>query len=414
VNKPRADRLKICDDTLPPPAAPLQAAAGDDAPALRARLSEVVAELSAARHALWQREAELAAGVPVTARGDETPHLAERLQAVLQGGAEAIECHAAALYLLDEATSHLKLRSTWGLSPKKLTDPPRPLAGAVADLEALLGHAVVLTDPKLAESWNAPESLPAALCVPVASPTIPLGTLWFFARQPREFSDCQTNLAEIIAGRVAADLDRAALLNEAAANEPTRRLLRELESWRQDHARRTFPNVDGWRFTRVDQVGADSGKIIDILAVGRRRVAALVATVQTTPLSAEIAATALRIAFAALAGGTTAADRLLRRLNRAFCRAFPGDIEAEAALLLVEARTGRYRFAAAGQFTSAPLRITNRTGQVQPVPALKPSPLLGRCPDADYRQADGLLEVRHAMTLGHAVRLYRDAAPHPA
>ena len=115
-------------------------------------LGKLWGELLATRHALWQREAELAAGVPLVLRRRrrDMPPLGERLEAVLRGGAEAIGCQAAALYLLDPATTELKLRSSWGLPRKRLTDPARPLRGALADLEALLGHAVVLTDDRVA------------------------------------------------------------------------------------------------------------------------------------------------------------------------------------------------------------------------------------------------------------------------
>src|SRR5690606_15231380 len=65
----------------------------------------LLAEIHRLRHALWQREAELAAGVPVTVRPDDGPHLAERLQSVLKSGADAVGCQAAALYLLDDSTS---------------------------------------------------------------------------------------------------------------------------------------------------------------------------------------------------------------------------------------------------------------------------------------------------------------------
>src|SRR5439155_8666429 len=54
-------------------------------------------ELNRLRHAVWQREAELAAGVPVTAKNDDEQHLAERLEAVLKAGAEAVGCQAAGL-----------------------------------------------------------------------------------------------------------------------------------------------------------------------------------------------------------------------------------------------------------------------------------------------------------------------------
>ena len=407
MSKPRADRLKICDESLPPP--PPDVNFGGDAPALRAQLAEIAQDLAATRHALWQREAELAAGVPVASPSDETRHLAERLQAVLKGGAEALDCHAAALYLLDEGTRHLKLRSSWGLPPNKLVEAPRPLAGAIADLEALLGHAVVLTDIALAKSWNAPEAYPAALCVPVASPTIPLGTLWFFSREQRDFSDRQTNLAEIIAGRVAADLDREALLNEAAASEPAKRLFRELDSYRQDNAQRTMPIFEGWKLSIVSSFPeADCASVNDVLAVGRHQIAALAARVRTTPLTATLAGTALRVAFAAHAGQTVRADRLLEHLNRSLCITFPGDIEAAADVLLVDSRTGRYRIARAGETNDAsPLLIADSQGHIRKSPRPQMSPPLGRSDESAYSQLAGCIDLGHTATLGVAIRLHR-------
>jgi hypothetical protein len=407
VSKPRADRLKICDESLPPP--PPDVDFGGDTSTLRAQLEQVVHELTAARHALWQREAELAAGVPVASQADEKQCLAERLQAVLKGGAEALDCQAAALYLLDEGTRHLKLRSSWGLPPKRLTEPPRPLAGAVGDLEALLGHAVVLTDAALAQSWNAPETSPAALCVPVASPTIPLGTLWFFAHEARDFSDRQTNLAEIIAGRIAADLDREALLNDATTSEPAKRLFRELDSWRQDNAERVMPIVPGWKLSlSPSMAGADAMTINEVLAVGPSRIAALAATLRTTPLTAALAATALRVAFAAHASQAVRADRLLERLNHSLCFAFPGNVEASATILLTHTRTGRYRFARAGEAVEPALLLTtDRDGRIRKSRRLLASPSLGRSIEATYSQAAGCIDVGYTATLGGAIRLQR-------
>ena len=130
-----------------------------------AAVGAMLGELSATRQALWEREAELAAGVPVAGRPANQQHLAARLEAVLKGGAQAIGCQSAGLYLLDEATTSLKLRSSWGLPPQRLLAPPRPLRGAVADLEAMLGHAVVLEDAQLLDHWQPPEKVLSAACV---------------------------------------------------------------------------------------------------------------------------------------------------------------------------------------------------------------------------------------------------------
>jgi GAF domain-containing protein len=180
-------------------------------------------QLARARQIIRHRDAELAAGVPVVARADEPERFAHLLESILRGGAEACECQAAALYMLDNATTTLKLRASFGLPIERLMQPPRPLKGAIADLEALLGHAVALERASAFGPWRVPEEFAAALCVPVSSPTIPLGTLWFFSNHPRDFTDRQTNVAELVAGRLAAELERATLLaqigGEAAVPE---------------------------------------------------------------------------------------------------------------------------------------------------------------------------------------------------
>ena len=94
----------------------------DVASRLAGDLASVVGDLAASQDALRHREAELAAGVPVMPRTDEAEHLAERLEAILAGGAESVGCHAAEIYLLDDATSVLKLRAVWGMSQRRLAE----------------------------------------------------------------------------------------------------------------------------------------------------------------------------------------------------------------------------------------------------------------------------------------------------
>ena len=138
----------------------------DSARQLAGSIAELLGELMQTRLALWQREAELAAGVPVLPQREDQKHLAERLEAVLRAGAQAVGADAIGLYLLDESTTELKLRCSWGLPFDRLTAPARPLEGAMADLEALLGHAVVLNDEHTIRAWKMPENFPAAVCVP--------------------------------------------------------------------------------------------------------------------------------------------------------------------------------------------------------------------------------------------------------
>ena len=129
-----------------------------------------------------------------------------RMTNSLRGAVNGLDCAAAALYLLDDATTELTMRAMWGLDPPVLVAEPRPLQGALADLEALCGHAVVLEDKIMHELWSVPEPCAAAVCLPVATPTTILGTLWFFCQTPRKFDESTTHLMEIIAGGLALEL----------------------------------------------------------------------------------------------------------------------------------------------------------------------------------------------------------------
>jgi serine phosphatase RsbU (regulator of sigma subunit) len=213
---------------------------------LASSLADLLGDLQTARTAICHREAELAAGVPVTAHANEEQHLAARLEAVLKGGAQAVGGHAAAVYLLDDATTELKLRACWGLPKQRLLEPPRPLRGAVADLEALVGHAVVLEDTSILPNWKVPEPFPAAVCVPISSPTEPLGTLWVFCQEPRDFTAEQTNLIEIIAGRVASELQRAVLLSECVQTKRMDQQVLRAVQWQNERLPSITPLLEDW------------------------------------------------------------------------------------------------------------------------------------------------------------------------
>ena len=213
--EPDVVRPETCDcesdgDTDPP--------RGELAAAIRLAdlLARLTNELTEARRALRSATAELATSAPTVAYPGRGAELGERLEAVLRGGAESLDCQAAAMYLLDEPTTELRLRAHWGLPESRLVEPARLLEGATADLEAMLGSAVVLENEQLFDLWRVPEpEFSAAVCVPISGPSTVMGTFWLFSSRPREFSDRDTNLVEILAGRVAIELEREALMRES-------------------------------------------------------------------------------------------------------------------------------------------------------------------------------------------------------
>lgn len=184
------------------------------AAALASSYAAVLNALIQSQFQLRRSEAELATAVPVIARRGEQEHIATRLESVLATAVDAILCTAAGLYLLDDATTHLKLRAAWGLPVSHLCEPARPLKGAKSDLEAMAGHAVVLESPEEMLHWAVPEPCDAALCVPVSSSSQVFGTLWLFDERSRIFNERQVGLAEFAAGRIALELEREILLAE--------------------------------------------------------------------------------------------------------------------------------------------------------------------------------------------------------
>lgn len=358
----------------------------DQVRAMASALAGMLTELLAAHHALWQREAELAAGVPVVAHSAETGHLALRLQSVLQGGAVAVDCQAAGLYLLDDATSSLKLRASWGMPRQKLSEPARPLQGALADLEAMLGHAVVLDDLDLKTRWNPPEDFPAAVCVPVCTPTMILGTLWMFSSQSRSFSDHETNLIEIIAGRLAADLEREMLLREGSDGAKLKRELSAVERMQRNQLPAIAPLIDGWDLAGwTAQAASVGGDFFDWFTLPDGLLAVALADVMEQSLPAAFVANSVKAAARAHGQYHRDAAALLGAVNTTLWTGSSGDQFAEMFYGLVETSGGRIRYSVAGR--PSVLRISDQGWE----PLSKIATRLGESPETAYFEDSCLL-----------------------
>ncbi len=339
----------------------------------------LLAEIHRLRHALWQREAELAAGVPITARPDEEPHLAQRLESVLKSGAEAVGCQAAALYLLDDSTSSLKLRASHGLPKQRLLDLPRPLRGAIADLEALVGHAVVLEDTSLLPHWRAPENFPAAVCVPVSTPTTPLGTLWVFSTTSRDFSPEQTNLIEIVAGRVAADLEREMLIASGAELKGCDKQIDLAARWQHDRLPSISPlledfEVAGW----THQANGLGGDMHDWSVLPDGRLAVAVANSHGKLVEAGLNAAAFHAALKSHAGYRHSAADMLQRLSDTLWTASSGDQLASLAYALIHPEQADLELALSGGIAAI------LVGRTEPQILTTHLPPLGTTPDTRY------------------------------
>lgn len=357
-----------------------------------------------AQSALWQREAELAAGIPVTLQPSERRRLARQLESVLRGGAEAINCDAAALYLLDDGTSHLKLRAAWKLPKSRFWEEPRPLRGSVADLEALIGQAVALEDTAVLPHWKVPENYPAALCVPVSTSSTPLGTLWFFANRTRDFSPEQVHVAEIVSGRLAAELEREVLVRNGLRNRDPDINRETLARWQDEMRPRISPLVDGW------QIAADNGRQEDqaseqfydwsILPDGR--IAVALGHADGPPSDAVLTNVALQIALRSHGAHPHEARQMLDQLNESLWTHSIGNRFASLFYAIIDPDSGHMEYSCAGQ-THALLRGTEALD-----PLTDDNPQLGLDPDYRYHQVGRTVQSGNSLVIfnrGHLTPL---------
>ncbi len=356
-----------------------------------AALGEMVQALAKAvlqtRRALREREAELAACVPVVPHPNEGAHLAARLEAVLRGGAEALGCQAAAVYMLDAATTALKLRACWGLPAERLLAPARRLAEAIADLEALSGHAVAIEQPASAAAWRLPEAFAAALCVPISTPTVPLGTLWLFCRQPRPFTHKDQQIAEIVAGRLAADLERHAMLVEGAGDVRWRRQLEAAGHVLRFQLPQVAPLSDEWDIAgNCDQAGPVGGVFYDWFVPNHGCLVVSLGECPGTSLDAALKAATLRSLLRGHAAHVHQAGALIARVNQDLWHMTAGDHTAAVLHGQLLEGSNAFTFVAAGQVS---MQLFSAGGW-QPLAAN--SPALGVDPHTSFAVHRQMLE----------------------
>lgn len=383
-----------CQSQISDPEAGASAVQRDAVGNLAGMIGQLLGELLETREVLWKREAELAAGVPVVPQREAEKHLAERLQAVLQASVDAVDADAAALYLLDEATTKLKLRSSCGLPFERLIAPARPLAGALADLEAMLGHVVVIDRDDSADVWNMPEHFPAAVCLPVSTPTMLLGTLWVFDNTKRDFSDKQTNILEVVAGRLASDLEREMLLRTAMDGAKLQQQIGAAERRQRNELPTIAPMLDGWDMAgATTQAGDLGGALHDWSSLPDGLLAVSIGRAMDEGISGALTASALKTALRAHCRYHHEPETILQQLNLTLWTGSAGDRRASLLLGLVETATGLVRWSWAGG--PSVVRLTGDGWQSLSRTAVG----LGEGPEAQFEADDCLLLPGEALVI---------------
>ena len=312
-------------------------------------INNLLGQLESSRSEIWKRDAELATAVPVVQPAEDDQHIASRLQASLNAALESTGAQAAALYVLNDATNELTLRSSVGLATHEFAGRTRPLQGAMADLEALLGHAVVIEDTELLRHWNPPEDFPSAACVPVSSATTPLGTLWVFDTENRDFSTEQTNLLEIVAGRIAAELEREVALAQGAESSEYQKELAQARNWQEAKIPNNPPvleevEVRGW----TQQSGILGGDFHSWTTLPDHKLAVSLGDVQAPMFEAGLGAANLHALVQCHSEYQSSPGQVLNRVAESLWAGSMGDQFASLLYGILDLETRKLQFSAAG------------------------------------------------------------------
>jgi len=232
------------------------------------------------------------------------------------------------------------------------------------------------------------------VCVPVSSPSIPLGTLWVFSTDKRDFSAEQTNLLEIVAGRLAADLEREMLLAAGTRSKRSDEQLSLAGQWQRERLPSVKPVIDdyeiaGWT-VHADEIGGD---VHDWSVLADGRLAVMVGSAQGRLIEAAMNATALQTSMKALGSYPHSAGQLLTRANECLAASSPGGHCASVAYAAIDPQTGVLELSIAG-LASAMIAGADRLETL----ACDASPL-GNFPEAVYGQESSHLAPGNSLIL---------------
>lgn len=359
----------------------------DTAWALLAQIDALVQSLNSAEQAIKHQEAQLASSVGVNIRADESELLAAKLQETLHRAAAQTASDAAAIYLLDDSTSMLKMRSCWGLSSSSLSKPARDLRGSMADLEALLGNAVLLENVAVAKEWGCPEDFAAALCLPIGSPTMPHGTLWLWSNHIRDFSSDHIESAKAATEKILVDIERSILADEVLK---LRSVSRGVESASLIQATRlpdaqplhTDYEIAGWTFQGQSLGGnfhtwnyGKSGEIIAALG-----------DAELGGTSGALVATTLQTIVETCWNSKHEPKQVLRKANDMLWAAEDGDWRSSLAYLQLNANTGSGLYGLSGSIQAFQVNASGYR------PLKGTSTFLGQQPDTTFERNTVRLE----------------------
>ncbi|MGV3486642.1 MAG: SpoIIE family protein phosphatase, partial [Planctomycetaceae bacterium] len=198
-------------------------------------------------------------------------------------------------------------------------------------------------------TWNSPEAFASGIVTRIEEDDLPIGTLWLWSKQPREFTAQDGEAAQLAALSVASELSRAALHRERANANLSSTSIKSVSQWQMRQlppAMELAPGivVDGW--TESPRAWARSWHAWDVLPDGTIALAIAESWVREME-GAMIAATA-RAAFAAHSNYRHSATEMVQRLSDSLWQTNTGDQLLSMLYIKLNPETGEGELASAG------------------------------------------------------------------
>lgn len=229
--------------------------------ALAERIGALLSQLSQMEKALESRTAavETLSGLGQTPQTEQS--LGDNLHDLLAAAVRLTGYHSAGFYLLNPATSRLKLRAAYGLDSRSLPATNREVTSSRPDLEALSrGYAIVNRQSEMDDRWLSREAK-CGMCVVVQSSLVPIGTLWVYDRRLHPSAESELESLRAVAGHIALLLERVVLLRESEAQRRIQKELRAVSGPESGIRRPDLPTTCGfdavYRCLSRHEVGGD-------------------------------------------------------------------------------------------------------------------------------------------------------------
>ncbi|TWU24240.1 Stage II sporulation protein E (SpoIIE) [Novipirellula galeiformis] len=319
------------------------------------RLAESAAmlaeQLNRSRESLRRQEMELATRASIVPGAESQSKLADKIETILADACEAVNCRAAAMYLLDDDTQLLKARSVFGLPASRLEDPPRELRGSRGDLEAMV-QGVVTADHFMAgdiDTWNSPEPFTGGICASINHDGVPIGTLWLFSDDIRAFGKAEAALGRLAASHLAAELSHAASDRTSSPQLASTSSIRDLSEWQHLSLPAGSRIADGWfadGMIESPQSWATGFHTWDVLPDGTLMMA-MAESVDST-LRGALQTVVVRTAITAHSHYRHSAAQMLQRINDTLWHTNAGDQLMSMLYMQIDPETGDGSFASCG------------------------------------------------------------------